>query len=160
MLVKTRYFGEIDLNEEKIITFDYGLFGFEEFTRFALLYNSESEERPSISWLQCVDEQSLALPVMIPTLVKPDYNPILDDGVLESLGDWNENNISVLVTVTVPKDISLMTTNMKAPIIINTDNMKGCQVVVENPDYEIRYKIYDLLKANMPEGKEIGKEDA
>ncbi len=145
MLVKTRYFGEIELSDDKIITFDYGLFGFEEFTRFALLYNSEAEERPSISWLQSVDEQSLALPVMIPTIVMPDYNPIVEDGVLESLGDWNENNISVLVTVTVPKDISLMTTNMKAPIIINTDNMKGCQVVVENPEYEIRYKIYDLL---------------
>ncbi|MBO4414731.1 MAG: flagellar assembly protein FliW [Lachnospiraceae bacterium] len=160
MLVKTRYFGEIELSDDKIITFDYGLFGFEEFTRFALLYNSETEERPSISWLQSVEEQSLALPVMIPTLVMPDYNPIVEDGVLESLGDWNENNISVLVTVTVPKDISLMTTNMKAPIIINTDNMKGCQVVVENPDYEIRYKIYDLLKANMPAGKTIGEEES
>ena len=150
MLVKTRYFGEIELSEDKIITFDYGLFGFEEFTRFALLYNSEADERPSISWLQSIDEQSLALPVMIPTLVMPDYNPVVEDGVLESLGDWNENNVSVLVTVTVPQDISMMTTNMKAPIIINTENMKGCQVVVENPDYEIRFKIYDLLKAAAP----------
>ncbi len=154
MLVKTRYFGDIELNEDKIITFEYGLFGFEEYTRFALLYNSEAEERPSISWLQSVEEQSLALPVMIPTIVMPDYNPIVEDEVLGTLGDWNEENTSVLVTVTVPKDITLMTTNMKAPILINTDNMKGCQVVVENPDYEIRYKIYDLLK-----GADTGKEE-
>lgn len=155
MLIKTRYFGQIDLDESKIITFEGGLFGFEDYTRFALLYNSEAEERPSISWLQSIDEQSLALPVMIPTIVMPDYNPIVEDGVLESLGEWNEDNISVLVTVTVPKDIALMTTNMKAPIIINTENMKGCQVVVENPDYEIRFRIYDLLNAAR-EGKEEG----
>jgi len=154
MLVKTRYFGDIELNEDKIITFECGLYGFEEYTRFALLYNSEAEERPSISWLQSVEEQSLALPVMIPTIVMPDYNPIVEDEVLGTLGDWNEENTSVLVTVTVPKDITLMTTNMKAPILINTDNMKGCQVVVENPDYEIRYKIYDLLK-----GADTGKEE-
>lgn len=147
MLIKTRYFGEIDLDDSKVINFNSGLFGFEEYKRFALLYNSETEERPSISWLQCVDEETLALPVMIPTIVKPDYNPIVEDGVLEALGDWNENNISILVTVTVPKDLKQMTTNMKAPIIINTENMQGCQVVVENNDYEIRYGIYDILNA-------------
>lgn len=153
MRVKTRYFGEIELDESKIITFTGGLFGFEEYNRFTLLYNSDGEERPSISWLQCIDEQSLALPVMMPTIVMPEYNPIVEDGVLETLGDWNEENISILVTVTVPKDLKLMTTNMKAPIIINTENMQGCQVVVENPDYQIRYSIYDILNA-AKEGKE------
>lgn len=147
MNIKTRYFGDIDLEETKIITFENGLFGFEEYKRFALLFNSETEERPAISWLQCVDEQSLALPVLIPTLVMPDYNPVVEDGVLTSLGDWNEENISVLVTITVPKDLKQMTTNMKAPIIINTDSMKGCQVVVENQDYEIKYRIYEILNA-------------
>lgn len=147
MKIKTRYFGEIELDETKIITFESGLFGFEEYTRFALLFNSDSEDRPAISWLQSVDEQTLALPVMIPTLVMSDYNPVVEDGVLQTLGEWSEENISVLVTVTVPKDLTQMTTNMKAPIIINTDNMRGCQVVVENQDYEIRYRIYDILNA-------------
>lgn len=155
MKIKTRYFGEIDLDESKVITFPNGLFGFEEYTRFTLLYNSEAERRPAISWLQCVDEETLALPVMIPTIVMPEYNPVVEDGVLECLGDWNEKNVSVLVTVTVPSDLKLMTTNMKAPIVINTDNMIGCQVVAENSDYEIRYNIYDILN-NAKEGKEEG----
>ena len=89
----------------------------------------------------------MALPVMMPTLVKSDYDPIIEDGVLDTLGEWNENNISVLVTITVPSDLKAMTTNMKAPIIINTESMKGVQVVAENPDYEIKYKIYDILEA-------------
>lgn len=146
MKVKTRYFGEIELDENKIITFEHGLFGFEEYNRFTILYNSETEERPSISWLQCIDEQSLAIPVIIPTLVMPGYNPIVEDGVLETLGEWKEDTLSILVTMTIPADITRMTTNMKAPIIINTDNMRGCQVVVENADYEIKYAIYSLLK--------------
>ena len=44
MKIKTRYFGEIELDDAKVITFDKGLFGFEEFTRFALLYDSETGE--------------------------------------------------------------------------------------------------------------------
>ena len=147
MKIKTRYFGEIELDDAKVITFDKGLFGFEEFTRFALLYDSETGESTSIKWLQCVDDETLALPVMMPTIVKPDYDPIVEDGVLDVLGDWNENNISVLVTLTVPSDLKAMTTNMKAPIIINTESIKGIQVVAENPDYEIKYKIYDILEA-------------
>ncbi len=153
MRINTRYFGAVDLDDDKVIVFDEGLFGFEEYKKFALIFNNEAKERPSISWLQSVDEQALALPVMIPTIVKPDYNPVVEDDALESLGDWNEENISVLVTVTVPEDITNMTTNLKAPIIINTDSMKGVQTVVENQDYEIRFKIYDLLKA-------AGKEEA
>ncbi|MCR5829784.1 MAG: flagellar assembly protein FliW [Lachnospiraceae bacterium] len=147
MRINTRYFGTVDLADDKVIEFDGGLFGFEEYKRFALIFNNEAKERPAISWLQCVDEQALALPVMIPTIVKPDYNPVVEDEALETLGDWNEENISVLVTVTVPEDLTNMTTNLKAPIIINTDSMKGVQTVVENQDYEIRFKIYDLLKA-------------
>lgn len=145
MLVKTKYFGEIELDDEKVITFDQGIFGFEDYKRYALIYNSESERRPAISWLQSIDEETLALPVMIPTLVKEDYNPEVEDGVLEPIGEWTEDDISILVTVTVPSDIKAMTSNMKAPFIINTSNMKGCQVVVENKDYEIRYPIYDIL---------------
>ena len=147
MKVKTRYFGEIELDESKVITFENGLFGFEEYKRYALLYDSETGECNSIEWLQCVDEETLALPVMMPTIVKPDYDPIVEDGVLDILGDWNEKNVSVLVTVTVPSDLKAMTTNMKAPIIINTESMKGAQVVAENPDYEIKFKIYDILDA-------------
>ncbi len=153
MRINTRYFGTVDLDDDKVIIFDDGLFGFEEYKKFVLIFNNEAKERPAISWLQSVDEQALALPVMIPTIVKPDYNPVVEDDALETLGDWNEENISVLVTVTVPEDLKNMTTNLKAPIIINTDSMKGVQTVVENQDYEIRFKIYDLLKA-------AGKEEA
>ena len=147
MKVKTRYYGEIDLDDSKVITFEKGLFGFEEYTKYALMYDSETGESTAIKWLQSVEEPGLALPVIIPTLVKPDYDPIVEDGVLDVLGDWNENNISVLVTMTVPIDLKAMTTNMKAPIIINTESMKGIQVVAENPDYEIKFKIYDILEA-------------
>lgn len=147
MTFKTKYFGEIELDDSKVITFENGLFGFENFKTFALLYDCATEERPTIQWLQSTEDETLALPVMIPTIVMPEYNPIVEDGILETVGEWNEDTISVLVTLTVPSDITLMTTNMKAPIIVNTASMKGCQVVAENPDYEIKYSIYPILEA-------------
>ena len=78
--------------------------------------------------------------------VKEDYNPIVEDELLQGLGEITEENIIVLLPLTVPQDVTQMSVNLKAPIIINADTRKGAQVVVENEDYEIKYKIYDILK--------------
>ena len=146
MLVKTKHFGDIDLDEGKIITFDNGILGFEACKKYTILYNSESEDKSQISWLQSLDEQALALPVISPSLIKPDYNPIVDDELIASLGELTEENLVILLTLTVPSDITKMTSNLKAPIIINADTKKGCQVIVENPDYEVKFNTYDCFK--------------
>lgn len=146
MLIQTRYFGEIDLTEEKIITLERGLLGFDEYKRFTILYDCEKEEGTNISWFQSVDEPTLALPVVNPLLVKEDYNPVVEDELLAGIGDVNEENLVILITMTVPENIEEMSVNLKAPIIINADTRKGVQLIVENQDYEVKYKIYDVLK--------------
>ena len=78
--------------------------------------------------------------------VMEDYNPIVEDELLKGLGEITEENIVVLLPLTVPQEVTNMTANLKAPIIINADTRKGAQVVVENEEYEIKYKIYDILK--------------
>ena len=147
MNVKTIHFGDVEIDDSKVITMDNGLFGFENYKKYVLLYDSSSDEIPNIQWLQSLDEELLALPVMIPTTVVPDYNPVVEDETLASLGEWKEEDVSMLVTVTVPEDIKKMSINLKAPIVINTTTMKGCQVVAENPEYEVKHMIYELLEA-------------
>lgn len=146
MLVKTRHFGEIDLDENKILTFDNGIFGFEQYKRYTILYDNEKDDDPIISWLQSLDEEALALPVIYPSLVKEDYNPIVEDAILEPLGELTENNLVILLTLNVPPDLIKMTTNLKAPIIINSDTKKGCQIVAENEDYVIKYNVYEIFQ--------------
>lgn len=144
MLVKTKFFGEVDLPEEKILTFDRGIIGLPDYKRYTILYDCEKEET-NISWLQSVEEPTLALPVIKPWLVKEDYNPIVEDELLNSLGELTEENLVVLLTMTVPSDVKEMTVNLKAPIVINADSRKGTQVIVENQDYEVKYKVYEIL---------------
>ena len=146
MLVKTKYFGEINLSEDKIITMERGMFGFEEYKKYTILYDSEKEGRPNVSWFQSVEEPSLAFSVINPMAVMEDYNPIVEDELLKGLGEITEENIVVLLPLTVPQEVTNMTANLKAPIIINADTRKGAQVVVEKEEYEIKYKIYDILK--------------
>ena len=127
MLIKTRYFGEIDVDDEKIITFEDGLIGFENLKQFTLIYNNESESRGTITWLQSLDEPMVAFPALSPFYVMTDYNPVVEDEVLFSLGQLTEENTAIFLTLTVPSDITKMTTNLKAPIIINVDTKKAAR---------------------------------
>lgn len=146
MLIQTKHFGKIDLEESKIITFDQGIMGFEECKQYTILYDIEDGQNPAISWLQSIEEPGLALPVINPFIVKTDYNPVVEDELLKPLGEINEENLVLLLTVTVPTDIEKISVNLKAPFIINADTRKGCQAIVENQDYDIKYKVYDIIQ--------------
>lgn len=150
MLVKTKFFGEVDLPEEKIVTLERGLIGLGDYTRFTILYDCEKEET-NISWFQSIEEPWLAMPVIKPWIVKEDYNPVVEDELLSHIGELTEENLVILLTMNVPPDLKEMSVNLKAPIIINSDTRKGAQIVVENEDYEVKYKIYELLKARRGE---------
>lgn len=104
-------------------------------------------------WFQSMDEPQFAMPVIIPNYVVPDYNPIVNDELLDGLGELNEKNLYVITTISVPEDITKMTVNLKAPLIINTDTLKGAQIIVENEDALVRFPVYDILKA-AKEGKD------
>lgn len=149
MKVKTKWFGEVEVEDSKIITFDKGIMGFENLKKYTIIYNSEEGASQSVVWLQSVEEQSLAIPIMNPTYVMPDYDPIVEDELLHNISDDIKTaDILVFVTLTVPSDLTKMTSNMKAPIIIDADTLKGCQLIADNIEYSVKYPIYDIIKNN------------
>lgn len=148
MRILTKHFGEIDLDESKILYFQNGILGFEDYKKYTILYDIDEGKRSEISWLQSLDEASLAIPVINPFFLKEDYNPEVEDELLKPLGEMTPDDIVVLVSVTVPSDLTKMSANLKAPFIINAETKKGAQIIVENQDYEIKYYFYDKLQAN------------
>lgn len=146
MRAKTRLFGMIDIADDKIITLEKGMIGFPKLNRFALIFDEEKEQKQSsIMWLQSMDDTDVAFPVMVPDAVKEDYSPNVNEEIVAPLGELTPDNTYILVTVTVPKRIEDFSVNLKAPIVINWDNRKGVQLIVED-DYPVKYKVYNLLK--------------
>ncbi|MGN0378880.1 MAG: flagellar assembly protein FliW, partial [Butyrivibrio sp.] len=89
-----------------------------------------------------------------PMSISREYNPIVEDEWLEPIGEIkNEEDIYVLVILTVPSDLTRMTANLKAPVIINTGTMKGCQLIVNNEEYQVRYNVYDYIQELKKGGK-------
>ncbi len=146
MQAKTRLFGTIDIPDDKMIVLENGMIGFPDMQRFALIFDAEKKNGGKIKWLQSMDEPEMAFPVMDPTFIKKDYDPVINEEILKPLGKLTEENTFVLSTVTVPRELEKMSINLKAPIIINSDTNKGAQIIVED-DMPVKYMIYDLLKS-------------
>lgn len=147
MKITTRIFGEIEIADDKIIVFENGIIGFPDLKNFALIHDEEKGTSTGIRFMQSLDEPNFAMPVMDPLLVKPDYDPEVDDELLASAGDISSGNILVLVTATIPSDLTKMSVNLQGPFIINVDEHKACQIIVENGDYPVKFPIYEILKS-------------
>lgn len=146
MTITTKVFGEITIEEDKIIHFPGGIIGFPDLTEFTMLHDEEGGVS-AIHWLQSIQEPAFAMPVMDPLIVKADYNPEVDDELLKPLGELNPEETLVLVTLTVPQDLTKMTVNLRGPIIINSGNRKACQAIIEGDEYKVKFPIYDILQA-------------
>ena len=152
MKIETRVFGKIDIAEEKIIHFPGGIIGFPELTDFSLIHDAEQGAGDAVKWLQSMQEPAFAMPVMDPLCIVPDYNPEVEDELLKPIEITDPESVLVLVTLSVPKEIEKMSINLQAPLVINADNKKASQIIVDTEKYPVRYPIYDILKKNK-EGK-------
>ncbi len=151
MVMNTRLFGEVTIDDSKMIHFPGGIVGFPDLQDFALIHDTEQGENGGIHWMQSVQEPNFAMPVIDPLRVKQDYNPEADDELLSTIGDINPDELLVLVTITVPSDLTKMTVNLKAPFVINVATRKACQVIVEG--YDVKFPIYDILQKMKKEGE-------
>lgn len=145
MKIKTKYFGEVEIGKEKIIHFDKGLFGFEEYKEYTILYDVDGDENPFFSWLQSTTEEGLAFPIVNPQRVDAEYNPIVEDALLDPIGEIQEGDLVVFLIATVPADVQKTSVNQKAPLIINAGTCKGVQIVAENAEYKVKHY---LIKEN------------
>lgn len=136
MLINTTRFGDIELDEAKIITFKEGLLGFPQHRRYALVQTAPD---PAFYWLQAVDDPALAFVVCDPRLFVPDYEvPIRKDDV-DALGLVDLNDCQVLVIVN--KVNGDLTANLLGPLVIGGQAMTAKQLVLSDKRYGTRHRL-------------------
>ncbi|MCQ2520773.1 MAG: flagellar assembly protein FliW [Lachnospiraceae bacterium] len=145
MKINTRIFGEVTIDDDKMIKFPSGIVGFPDLVDFALIHDIEQGNQGGIRWLQSVQEPNFAMPVIDPKIAKEDYNPMVNDDLLAPIGGISEEML-VLVTISVPADLTKMSVNLKAPLIINAETCKAVQLILDE-DVPVKYYIYDILQA-------------
>lgn len=144
MLIKTRHFGEVMVQEDKLIHFPQGIIAFEEMKRYFIM--ESQEEGLPFSWLQSVDEGNLAFVIVNPFIFRKDYEFEIPEGVIKELEIEKEEDVAVFSIVVVPEDIKKISANLLAPVIINTKNLKGKQIILNDKKYTTKHYILEELK--------------
>lgn len=142
--MQTSRFGDIEVTEDKIITFIHGIPGFEERKKYILI---DHDDGGMFKWLQAIDDSQVAFLMTDPCLFKQDYKVTISKPELKSLGAEDLSTIVTLVTVCVEPDNNLMALNLKGPIVFNSTNMTGKQLIVDREEYSCRFEV----KLNKPE---------
>lgn len=161
MILKTKHFGEINIDESKIIIFDEGIPAFEDNKRFVLISNKEeinSDNEFLLWWLQCVDKPDIAFVLIDAYSVLPNYDPVIDANSISTLGEYDPESFLLYNILVVHDDINNTTINLKAPIVINPKIQKGKQVVVNNEEYTVRHNLAEEVR-NLYEQDSYQKEN-
>ena len=148
MTFKSRRFGEIDAPEEKVIRFNGGIPGLECMKRCILII---VEETLPFYWLQSLEDGDVALPVIHSSIIDEGYSLSVDDSVFDELQIEREEDLLVVNVAVIPQDLSKMTANMAAPLLINIEKNIGRQVILDNSDYQMRQPIYDVVCGKLKE---------
>jgi len=146
MVIETKNFGNIIIDENKIYTFESGLPGFEQLKKFVIVEDDNAGNESLFCWLQSTEDPETAFIMMDVYKIVPDYNPLVYDDDLASLGDVTDDSLLIYNIVVIPKTVSKMSVNLKAPIVINLATNKGMQMITKNEDYPVKYYFYEELK--------------
>jgi flagellar assembly factor FliW len=137
--VNTSRFGSLAIQEEALLTFPTGLIGFPEQKRYVIL---DHDREVPFKWLQSVDDGRLAFVVMDPLLVRPDYQLGLDPQALADLGASGEEEVIVLVILTIPSaNPRQVTANLRGPLVVNPHSRRGRQVILQE-DWPTQYPLF------------------
>jgi len=149
MKIESTRFGELEVAEEQLIHFAYGIPGFPDEKTFVHL--GHDAESP-FSFLQSTTEVNLTFLLADPFSFINDYEFVLEDDVAEEMELSLENPPQVFLIATVKDKLADMTVNLLAPVVVNGINRLGRQVILDKPEYSIRYKLF-------PDGlpKEVAK---
>lgn len=141
--VATTRFGTIEVEPDLVITFPEGLIGFEKFTQYTVVC---TDERGALRWLQSLEEPSLAFPIILPGLFRPDYVPAITEQDASFLGLTPQIPAIVFAVVTVPPGNPRdMTANLLGPLVINPVSRIGKQVILQDERYTTKHRVMDEL---------------
>lgn len=139
MKLNTKYHGVKEYEEKDIVEFKKGLPGFENLKKFILF---PVEENEVFSILHSVEDEDIGIVVVSPFLFIKDYEFDLKEEKAKELEVEGHEDVFILNTVTLNSKIEEITINLKAPIVINIKRRSGEQIILDNPNYDIKHPLF------------------
>lgn len=130
MVLQTAY-GEISITEDQVYSFEQGIIGLPEVTKYALLPYADSD----LFILQSLKDNVSF--VLVPAIkVDRELAFQIDGDTVSLLGVQGPNDIATMLIVHIVDEVPFV--NCKAPILIVPETKKGCQFVINDANYAVR----------------------
>ena len=139
MIVKTSRFGDKEVPDEALLTFPEGVIGFRDATRFVMF---ECTDDGLFKWLQSCDRPDLAFVICEASAIVANYQILIGDKERQVLNLEKPEDAVVCLILVIPKDPAQATANLLGPLVMNTETRLGMQIVVVNPQYSTRYRLF------------------
>lgn len=138
MKLRTKYHGELDINENEIFHFENGIPGFLNEKQFVLL---PLKDTPFMI-LQSVQTPALGFAMIDPFSYFPAYDIELDEQTVEQLELSSEKEVAIYTILTVADPFDHTTANLQAPIVLNYEKKLGKQVILTNTPYQTKHRLF------------------
>lgn len=142
MKLNTKFLGEVEIQDEAIISFPNGLWGFRETQKFVLL---PLDADVPLVILQSIEDQNIGFILAYPFAFKNDYAFDISEEDKMELAIEEEQDVLAYAIVTMKESFQASTLNLLAPVIINMKDKIGKQIILQdNAQYPIRFPMNSL----------------
>lgn len=117
------------------VVFDKGIPGFEEYKKFSII---EVENDHKYKMITSTEDINIGFIAISPFDVKNDYEINLSDETINDLKIDKPEDVLLLNLITLGETLEKSTVNLKAPVIININNNKGKQLILQDDKYKIK----------------------
>jgi len=143
--IKTKAYGDYEINESEILNFPNGILAFEEYTSYAVI--TGGDDNP-FHWLQSLDNENIAFLIMEPTDLVPSYQPeLIKHEVVSVFKEENSEALSLWCILTIPQGHpEKMTINMQGPLLISKTKKLGGQFISNDDSHQVRMPVLELAE--------------
>lgn len=139
MKIESTRFGTLEVTPEQVIHFPHGIPGF--LNEKAFVHLPHGEDSP-FSFLQSTAEADLSFLLVDPFAFMSDYEFVLEEEIAGEMELSEENLPQVFLIATFKEKVTDMTVNLLAPIVVNQVKKVGRQIILDNPELSIRYRLF------------------
>jgi flagellar assembly factor FliW len=154
MFITSKRYGSLEVPDNKIITMERPILGFESLRFFCLV---EVNDLAPFLLMQSTEDPEIAFLVMNPLLFFPDYRIEINSQEIAELEVTDPNTVETYVIMTMVRKPRDITANLQGPILINTLNNRGKQLVLVNSNYRVQHSVMQAAEqlSGAGQGREV-----
>lgn len=140
MKINTLKFGEIEINDELIFDFIEPILGYEELSKYTII---DAQADSPFKWLQSTENPGVSFAVTIPVFFEIEYEFNIPEEYTKKLDIKKNEDLLILNIVNIPQNApQLATINLLGPLVININNKKAVQMVLNSDKFSVKHKLF------------------